>query len=256
MMHNGVAVVNDYNFKFGLLKAKSKGDNAQLTIQSKETEVKALFDKDSVKVDARKLNDEYMNNIFSSKHFIGGEFNFKLSGQKDNLDGSLNIKDTVVSEFLALNNLISFINSLPMLTMNPIVLVPSLLTSSFSGEGYKIKWGEVFFSVKDSKLLLNNISIYGNSTDIKGNGIIDLDTKQVDIVLSVSILKNFTSIIGNIPLVGYILLGKEGNMNISVRVSGSIDDPKFETINTVENVIQAPLGIIKRTLTLPFQAIE
>jgi hypothetical protein len=256
MMTDGVVSIEDFIFKFGLLKSKIRENKTQLSIHHKESTVKALIDNNNIKVDARRLDDEYINSIFNTNNFIGGSFNFKLDGKKDNLSGSLNIKDSVVTEFLFLNNLVSFINSLPMLTMNPIVMVPSLLTSSFSSEGYKIKWAEMFFDIRDNKMMINNINVYGNSTDIKGNGIIDFDTKQIDMTLSVSILKNFTSVLGNIPLVGYILLGKEGNINIAISVKGDIHHPKFETVNAVGNILQAPLGIIQRTLTLPFRAFE
>lgn len=252
MMHEGNIYIKKHKLTFGLLKAYINEKIIQLSIQYKDSILRAQIEDKNVKLDGKKLGDEFVNNLFDTKKFNGGEFNVNAQGTKSYITGTFTAKDTEIKDFLLINNLISFINSLPLLTANPLFIIPSVMTNGFNASGYQIKWAEVFFGLNDKKLILNNLSVYSDTTDIKGSGVVDFETKQIDLKLSVSILKNFTSILEHIPLVGYILLGKDGTVSINVAVKGTLQNPTYDTSNTLGDAIKAPINIIERTITLPF----
>jgi hypothetical protein len=256
MMHDGNLFIKNNKLLFGLLKATIREDKTQLTIQHKDATIKAQIEDDKIQVVGKSMDDEYINTLFDTKTFSGGVFNLNAQGTKEYLSGTINVKDTKIEDFLLLNNIISFVNSLPMLSANPLFIIPTVVTNGFSVSGYDIKWGELFFGISDKKLIINHLSLFSDTADIKGEGVIDLDTKKIDIKLSVSILKNFTSILEHIPLVNYLLLGKDGTINISMTVKGTIDNPKFDTTETFGDALKTPINILERTFKLPFEGFK
>ena len=84
--------------------------------------------------------------------------------------------------------------------------------------------------------------------------ITNLNTKKIDANVDISFLKDFTTAINYIPIVGYIIMGDDGEFHTSVDITGTTDDPQLET-HTVKEATRGVTGIIKRILTLPFQAI-
>jgi hypothetical protein len=59
-------------------------------------------------------------------------------------------------------------------------------------------------------------------------------------------------LIKDIPIVNYILLGKDGGITLRLTIDGDLKDPKVHT-NTASNIIEAPLGILKRIILTPFR---
>ena len=68
---------------------------------------------------------------------------------------------------------------------------------------------------------------------------------NVDAIIIVKLIKD-------IPIVNYIILGKDGGIDIKLLVSGNLNNPKVSK-NLTKKVIEAPFGIIKRTLLTPFR---
>jgi len=58
-----------------------------------------------------------------------------------------------------------------------------------------------------------------------------------------------------IPIIGkalsYILFGKDGYLHVNIFVEGNLDDPKISK-DMGGGVIESPLKLFKRVLTLPF----
>ena len=77
----------------------------------------------------------------------------------------------------------------------------------------------------------------------------------IDITLELKLLKDASSIIDKIPLVNYILLGKDKSISTIIKISGTIDEPIIKT-QVVTDVLKTPFNIIKNTLTLPFVIFE
>jgi len=58
-------------------------------------------------------------------------------------------------------------------------------------------------------------------------------------------------VISSIPIVGYIITGKDKNFKTSVDIKGTFEKQEFET-HTVKNASHGIFNVIKRTLSVPF----
>jgi len=167
---------------------------------------------------------------------------FILKNKDSNIThGFIDIKTGYIKELKALTNILAFIN-----------LVPSIVTfqsPGFSSKGYKIKHGHIDFMMLNNILYLKNLSIVGENMKFKGDGYINLNTKtlniKIDVIMTVKLLNN-------IPIVNYILFGKNGGMTIKIKLSGNMYDPKVSP-NVTQNILMGPVNIIKRTLLTPFR---
>jgi hypothetical protein len=129
--------------------------------------------------------------------------------------------------------------------------------TDFDMQGYYIKDGFVNFKYnKDTKLLqLEDIYTKSKMIDFKGNGNINLKTKQIGINMDVVFMKDHSKFLNHIPVVGYIVTGDDGNFITQVDINGTIDEPNFET-HTIENASTGAVNMIKRTIGLPFKILN
>jgi hypothetical protein len=88
-----------------------------------------------------------------------------------------------------------------------------------------------------------------------GSGKIDLNTKDIDFKIDVMFLKGVGNIIGNIPIIGQLLLGENKNFAIEATVKGTYENPVYHT-HTIESILKAPINIIQRVLTSPIKLFE
>ena len=77
----------------------------------------------------------------------------------------------------------------------------------------------------------------------------NLRTDTLD--LDLNLKTDLGSKASKIPIVGYILFGKD-SISTSLKVTGSIYDPDVST-TVAKDMIIAPLNIIKRALLLPVE---
>ena len=157
------------------------------------------------------------------------------------IGGFVEIKKGYIKELKAFNNIIAFIN-----------LVPSLVTFQavgFSNKGYKIKKGHIDFLYKNHILYFKKLSIKGENITFNGQGYVNFKTKKIKMNVNVNLL---VKLIKDIPIVNYILLGKDGGITLKLTIDGNLDNPKVHK-NTISNIISAPFDIIKRTLLTPFR---
>jgi len=74
-------------------------------------------------------------------------------------------------------------------------------------------------------------------------------------ILQISVFKNLSSIVNTIPIVNYIVLGKNGKMYTEVNIKGTLKKPSIKT-NVIQDTALSPLGIIKRTIETPFRVFQ
>ena len=86
---------------------------------------------------------------------------------------------------------------------------------------------------------------------IVGKGKVSIKKNKID--LDLNLKTDLGSSISKIPLVGYILLGDD-TISVSLKVDGKLDNPKVKT-KLVQDIVVAPLNIIKRTILLPYNLI-
>jgi hypothetical protein len=186
------------------------------------------------------FNDEFMDKLFALSDFEGGNLSFSMAGSINDYNGLMHIKDTIIIDYKTLNNILAFVNT-----------IPSLITFSlpgYSSNGLEVKSTYMNFHSKDDIFNISDISLDSKEMDIVGKGTASFVKNSIDIDLNLK--TDLGSSISKIPLVGYILLG-EDSISTSMKVSGKLNDPDVQSL-IAQDIIIAPLNIIKRTLLLPF----
>lgn len=194
-------------------------------------------------ISTQDIDADYINDMGGVNAFKGGSFDFSAKGENDILKGDLKFKKTIIKDLALYNNVLAFINTVPSLVVfqNP----------AFSSSGYKVKNGTVSFVMRDDVLIIKKIDIKGYSADIKGSGYIDLHSDTINIDITLTTLKNVSTVLRHIPFAGYLFLGEDGKISTNIKITGSAIKPTIKSRVTAD-AATAPLEIIKRTLMLPF----
>lgn len=198
--------------------------------------------KDNVYFRAKNFSDDFMNIVLTSvkggkKMLDGGAFSFDGIYSGGILNASLEIQNTALIDFKSVQNIFAIIDTIPSLFMfrNPHI----------STKGYQINYGKVLFAVNSDYIGLQNIFLLGSSMDISGQGIIDIDTQEMNVNLSISTIKNLSNFINKIPIIGYLILGRDGQISTNLILSGKYTNPKVN-ITLATDIIKAPFNILKR----------
>ncbi|MBW1912698.1 MAG: AsmA-like C-terminal domain-containing protein, partial [Deltaproteobacteria bacterium] len=123
----------------------------------------------------------------------------------------------------------------------------------FNKEGFGFHALKIKGRLQDGILKLEDAFLDGSSMDIAGKGHIDLIGKKMDLNLLVAPLKTVNRFVDKIPIVRGIFGGTL--VSIPVKVKGDLEEPKVIPLSPAA-VTEELLGIMKRTITLPFKVIE
>ncbi|WP_295045467.1 AsmA-like C-terminal domain-containing protein [Sulfurimonas sp.] len=187
------------------------------------------------------FGDDFMDKLFYLSDFKGGDLSFSMQGSLDDYKGLIHIKNTTIVDYKILNNILAFVNT-----------IPSLVTFSLPGyskKGLEVNNAYASFHSKDDSLNFSDISLDSKEMIIVGYGTANYIKNSIDLTLNLK--TDLGSSVSKIPVVGYILLGKD-SISTSVKVSGELTDPKVSSL-IAKDIIVAPLNIIKRTIFLPFE---
>ena len=106
---------------------------------------------------------------------------------------------------------------------------------SFSGAGSMLAGSGIPFSTlrgdfayREDRLALDNLVAYGGAIGVTGNGVADLGRDRLDLQGTIVPAYALNSILGNVPVIGPLLLGGEGQglFAANYRVTGSAADPQ------------------------------
>jgi len=190
------------------------------------------------------FNDKFMDKLFSLSKFQGGNLDFSMSGNFDDYAGTFYLKDTTIQDYVLLNNILAFINT-----------VPSLATFSLPGynkNGLHIDNAYMKFHLKKHIFDISDIYIGSKELKILGKG--EASVKYDTINLNLNLKTDLASNLSKIPLVGYIIFDGQ-SISTSLKITGKLTDPKVETM-LARDIAVAPLNIILRTLTLPYKIVK
>ena len=197
----------------------------------------------NIKVEARRVQDRLLHPLINFKGLHKGRYSFKMSGNPDKvMHGEVMIEGGVMRDFKAYNNTLAFINTLPALA--------TLQNPGYSKQGFHIKKGIAKYRKIGQKIIFDSIHIEGNSASFVGKGVIDLKKNTINMTLAIQTAREFGKVVGNIPLLGYILMGEDKSMTVGLKISGSLSKPVVKTSATKE-ILKLPLDLIKRTLQSP-----
>ncbi len=245
-----ISMIANNSYLYFSDKSKALADTITLDMHQKSLTASLIY-KDGVAIfefkdgsfyaDGQLFDDMFMTTLFPASNYEGGHMLFNVNGTLEHADGIVYLENTILKDYKALNNILAFINT-----------VPSLVTfslPSYATKGIEVSEAYANFTYKDEKVYFNTIKFDSPEMKIIGNGITDYPNNTVD--MNMTFKTDLGSSISKIPLVGYLILGEDGSIATSFKVTGELDDPEVET-QTVQDIVVAPFNIIKRAVTLPF----
>lgn len=231
-------------------------DSKFVSLDYKETSITFKESKDKkIDIFSNNVSDEFVNAILGKHIFNGGNLMFYASGYKNNLNGKFIIENSNVEGLTILNNLLLFIQTSPAL-INPLLAIPAVVgmatNSGFNLLAYNIIDGTIDFNYdKDAELLyIKKLITVGNGIDFDGSGIVDLKNFTIDSNIKLIFFKDYSKIVGMIPVVNYVLLGNNNRVETEVNLKGSLDNPEIST-NLTKDTINVPMNIGKRIFNSP-----
>ncbi len=165
----------------------------------------------------------------------------------DDLYGVIRIRNAGFRQARFVSNLLALIDTVPALAQ--------FRSPGFSADGFSVQRGVIEFYLAGDHLFFNAIRLMGESTDIIGQGSVNLKSGVVDFSFSVQTIKAASSLISRIPLIGYLLLGDDEAISTVLRVEGTLDKPRARS-QALQETAFYPLSVIGRTLSLPFKLFE
>jgi hypothetical protein len=193
----------------------------------------------------QKLNDTFMSRFFAFSEFKGGELSFYAGGKLHDFNGIVKVKNTRVKEYKILNNMLAFVNT-----------IPALVTFSvphYTTRGLSVKNAYAGFSSKDGVMTFQGFRVDSEELDITGDGVVNFNTDTID--MEASLKTEAGANIAKVPLLGYILVGKDDRAVTTLTIKGDLYDPKIE--NTLaKDIAVAPFNILKRAVTFPVHYLE
>jgi len=192
----------------------------------------------------KNFNEKFAKNIITFAKFKGGNFNFSIHGTPDEYKGNVTITDTVIKDYVLLNNILAFVDT-----------VPSLVTFSlpkYSTKGVYADKIYTQFHFKKDIFHISDFSIKSKEIKIAAKG--TLSSKDDTIDMKIKLKTNFGSTLSKVPLAGYIIFDGQ-TLSTNLKVTGKLSDPKVRT-RVTKDVISAPVNIMKRTLKLPYKLIQ
>ena len=206
------------------------------------------------------LTDKYVNNFLNKEILKDGYMDLNVYGEDINfLSGDINFHKTTIKNVPIINSLLTFVNTTPAI-INPLLALPTLFRlaeTGFDTNGYYMKHadGSFRYNLQSQQLDVYDLYTNGKMSNFIVNAHRDFKTNKVNANVDISFLKDFTKAIRHIPILGYIMMGDDGEFHTSVDISGTADDPILET-NTISEATSGVTGVLKRILTLPLQPFK
>ncbi|RDX33532.1 hypothetical protein DZA31_00650 [Arcobacter sp. HD9-500m-PIT-SAG02] len=206
------------------------------------------------------LSSEIINEFLTVDLLTDGLVNLESSGFKDKIEGDIVFTDNKIKNLAFLTNLILFLNTSPVL-INPLFALPTVIdiasNKGLSTDGYFIKKGNVKFvyDLKEDIFNATQINTKGATVDFDGNAVLDFKKSTITSSVNVGFLKTYTNLVKDVPVLGYVLLGKDEKVTTKVDISGDLNKPEYKT-NFIKDGANLPLDVIKRIISLPKKAVD
>jgi hypothetical protein len=255
-------IVNDkYKFLSDTFEIRVRENEKFIHLKHKKSDITFKESKDKkIDIFTSDISDEFVNAIFDKNIFKGGNILFLANGDINNLNGKIIIENSNIEDLAILNNLLIFIHTSPAL-VNPLLAVPSVVgmatNQGFNLTAYKIVNGVMEFNYSKEKELIDvkKLVTIGNGIDFEGKGKVNLNDLTLDSEIKLIFLKDYSKIVGAIPVVNYVLLGDSNRVETQVNVFGELSNPKIST-NLTKETFSIPVNIAKRILSSPSMLLD
>lgn len=198
------------------------------------------IDGEEFSLTAANFNDVFMAALLPGSEFHTGAMSMAAKGNFDEFSALVKIEDTIIRDFATLNNILALVNTIPALI--------TFSLPSYSTKGLPVDSMLAGMTIKNGIATFDALKLESPEISIKGEGWIDFHQNKInmDLNLITRAKKNITKI----PLVGYIISGKEKHPSITVKVSGNLSDPQVKH-SIFQEVATQPFSMVYRTLALP-----
>ncbi|WP_206731596.1 AsmA-like C-terminal domain-containing protein, partial [Arcobacter aquimarinus] len=254
--NSNIIIDEKYKLLANNYEIRVREDEKYINLKYKDNEFTLKQSKDKkIDIYTNELSDEFVNAIFNKSIFKDGKLIFLANGSLDKLNGKIIIKNSNIEDLAILNNLLVFIHTSPAL-INPLLAIPSVVgmatNSGFNLTAYKIINGIVEFeySQKENIFEIKKLVTIGNGIDFEGKGKIDLNDMVINSEIKLIFLKDYSKIVGAIPVVSYVLLGDSNRVETQVNISGDLSNPSIST-NLTKETFSIPMNITKRIFSTP-----
>ena len=200
--------------------------------------------KDILTLKALRIKDKTLHPLINFKGLKHGRYSITKTGNPAKImKAEIIVEGGVMSGFKAYNNILAFVNT-----------IPALITfhePGYSEEGFTIQTAIVSYRmINRTKIIFDSIYIKGDSSTIIGRGELDLEKETIDIELGIQVARTLSKVLGSIPLLGYILVGKDKSLTVGLSITGSLDKPVVN-VSAAKDILSYPLQLIKRTIEAP-----
>jgi len=225
-----------------------RGKSITFEAQKDGDRVKLVKKANRLSVHANKIKDKMLRSLINFGGLRGGRYSLDFWGDVNGeMRGVIDIKGGAIDSFKAYNDLIALYNTLPALM--------ALSDPGFSRKGFVIRDGKIEFRILNDIVYFDKIYLNGKSSTIIGKGTVNIKSGKLNIDLAIQTAREIGGILGSLPLVGYIMFGKDKSITTGVKIRGTMDKPNVKT-NPVEEALLLPFELIKRTITSPAHIIN
>jgi uncharacterized protein YhdP len=168
---------------------------------------------------------------------------------KESLQGGLRLEfeNGVIERFNILSKVFSILNVSQLFKLR----FPDLRT-----KGLPYRQIKATIEVKEGVASTEDFLVDSDAMRVTLLGRLDLGKNQIDARVGVHPLGTVDTVLSNVPIVGYILTGKDkAFLSVVYEVKGDLDDPKIEPI-PLKSAGEGFLGIMKRILETPLRPFQ
>ena len=251
---NGYIKYNDNEIVYDNINLKTNKDKIKLNLDKNQTKLLVKVDNKDINLSIKNIDKDFVNRLANKTIIDQGNINIDIFGTQCDMNGKVLLKDINIKEAKILKNIFLIINTTPAF-INPLLVLPNayrFATDKLNLSQYSIKNGLIDFNFnRDNDIVkLNTLYTQGIYSDFLAKGEVNLRKNTIDTKLDIIFMKDYSKIIGYIPIVGYIILGDEKRISYSVDIDGKLTQPDIKT-HLFKETTTAPLNMIKRVITLP-----
>jgi len=160
---------------------------------------------------------------------------------------SIQIKDGVLHQFPILSKVFSLLN---------VSQIFALQLPDMDLEGMPYKNLTANFQLDKGILKSEDLTIQSEAMNQSYTGQVDLVSKEIDMAMAIHPLGTVDKIVSKVPVAGWLLTGEDkALLTAHFRVSGKIGDVSV-MIMPLDTISEPTIGLLRRTLGLPFKLIE
>jgi len=252
---NGFFAFNSNQINFDKLNFTSNKRNLYLVLNDKKTTLDISKKKRKMNISLKNANDDFVNRLFGKVVLKDGSANLYAKGDMGVLNGHIDLNSTKVQNIALINRLIIFLN-----LINPVSTLQTttkVIEQKFDTGSYFLKKGLLKFKYTKKNELLNFYSIktFGKMANFDARLKIFVKKKKLDGAVKIIFMKDYSAIVGQIPILNYILLGDDKNVYMLADIKGSPSNPDVQTHITKETSL-IPFKLLGRIMIVPIRALS